>query len=127
VIPGTLYYYKIEAIEPDGDSMFFGPYPVLAPDMAISYRLSQNVPNPFSRTGSTTIHFTAEAGVDVKIRIIDAAGRLVRTMNSRAQRGDNWVTWNGTDRSGRRVPAGIYFYDIKAPGFSAERKMLVVD
>jgi hypothetical protein len=127
VTPGTLYYYKIEAVERDGGGVFFGPYPAVAVERTAAYRLSQNVPNPFSRRGSTTIHFILGEDSDVKIRVLDAAGRLVRTLDQRGQRGDNWVMWNAKDRNGRRVAAGIYFYEIRAPGFSAERKMLVVD
>jgi hypothetical protein len=127
VIPGTLYYYKIEAVGPDGGGVFFGPYAAVAVERVVTNRLSQNVPNPFSRGGNTAIHFTLGENADVKIRIFDAAGRLMRAVEHRARRGDNWITWNGVDRNGRRVAAGIYFYEIQAPGFSAERKMMVVD
>jgi hypothetical protein len=127
VIPGTLYYYKLEAIEPGGGSVFFGPYPVLATEWRTQYSLAQNIPNPFSRGSETAIHYSvAEAGV-VQIRILDVAGRLVRTMRESARPGDNRVTWDGTDQGGRQVVSGVYFYEIKAGGFSAERKMLLVD
>jgi flagellar hook assembly protein FlgD len=68
----------------------------------------------------------AEAG-RVQIRILDVAGRLVKTIAESARPGDNRVTWDGSDQSGRQVASGVYFYEIKAGGFSAERKMLLVD
>jgi flagellar hook assembly protein FlgD len=63
----------------------------------------------------------------VRIRILDVAGRLVRTMTEEARAGENRITWDGRDHSGRQVPSGVYFYETRADGFSAERKMLLVD
>jgi hypothetical protein len=127
VIPGTLYYYKLEAIETSGGSAYFGPYPAVAAERKARYSLAQNNPNPFSRGKETTIHYSvAKAGV-VQIRVLDVAGRLVRTMTEDATPGDNWFKWNGTDKNGRQVASGVYFYEMKASGFSAERKMLLVE
>ncbi len=127
VIPGTLYYYKLEAVRRGGGSAFFGPYAVKAYEGRAAYWVSQNVPNPLSRGGATTINYSVAAAGVVSIRILDAAGRLVRTISERASAGANSVTWDGRGADGRRVPSGVYFYEIKAGSFSAERKMLVVD
>jgi hypothetical protein len=127
VTPGTLYYYKLEGIEDGGGGVFFGPYGAVARDVNTECRLSQNVPNPFSRGSATTIHYSVRRAGGVSIRILDAAGRLVATISAAAVPGDNWSTWDGRDTSGRRVSSGVYFYKIEAEGLSAERKMLVVD
>ncbi len=127
VIPGTLYYYKLEGVRRDGGSTFFGPYEVMSSVASAQYRLSQNVPNPLSRGGVTTIHYSLGQAGEVRIRILDAAGRLVRTMEERGSAGTNSVTWGGRDGAGRRVAGGVYFYEIRAKGFTAERKMVVVD
>ena len=127
VIPGTLYYYKLEAVEPGGGSVFFGPYPVVATERRAQYSLSQNIPNPFGRGSETTIHYSVVEAGRVQIRILDVAGRLVRTIAEEARPGENQIRWNGTDQNGRQVPSGVYFYEINADGFSAERKMLLVN
>jgi hypothetical protein len=36
------------------------------------------------------------------------------------------VQWNGKDANGSLVPSGIYFYRMKADGFEATRKMILV-
>jgi hypothetical protein len=127
VIPGTLYYYKLEAIGRDGAVVFYGPYPAMAAERQSGYSLSQNVPNPFRRGTGTVIHYSVANSEIVRIRILDAAGRLVRTITKKAGPGDNQVTWDGEDQSGRRVTSGVYFYEIETVGFTAERKMLLVD
>ncbi len=127
VVPGTLYYYKLEGVRRDGEGVFFGPYQVMATEVKGECRLSQNVPNPMSRGGVTTIHYSVAQGGEVRIRILDAAGRLVRAIRQDAGPGPNSVTWDGRDAYGRQVPEGVYFYEIRAGGFAAERKMVVVD
>jgi hypothetical protein len=127
VTPGTLYYYKVEAVELGGGSVLFGPYEVLASRFEAQYRLSQNVPNPFVSGSGTTIHYSVANAGRIEIRILDAAGRLVKTICDQARAGDNSVIWDGRGANGRRAPSGVYFYEIEAGGFKAERKMLLVD
>lgn len=127
IIPETLYYYKLEGFKPGGSSVFFGPNTGKASALRDKYQLSRNVPNPFSRWRATTIHYSVAEPEHVRIGILDAAGRLVKKIETGAWPGDNLVTWDGTDQSGARVPSGVYFYEIQAGGFSAERKMLMVD
>ncbi len=126
VIPGAMYYYKLEGIKLGGRSLFFGPYKAQATGVRPQYRLYQNAPNPFSRGTATEIRYSVASPCVVTMRIMDAAGRLVKTMTASAQSGDNFVTWDGTDDIGRQVASGVYFYEIRAEGFRAERKMMLV-
>jgi len=71
-------------------------------------------PNPFRN--AVTIKFQIpEQGVAssqksvVSIKIYDASGRLVRQFNHLTNYSFNQAVWNGTDDSGRRLPAGVYF------------------
>jgi hypothetical protein len=68
-------------------------------------------PNPFST--STTIVYTIPRSADnsrVAIKVYDTRGRLVDTLMDAGQSvGVHRVSWNGTDRSGRRVASGVYF------------------
>jgi len=91
------------------------------------YSLSQNVPNPFSRGSGTEIHFTvAEAG-RAEVRIFDVSGRLVRSIVTEAELGDNFVIWDGRANSGRRAASGVYFYQLRAGDYASHKKMFLTD
>lgn len=125
VVTGTLYYYKLEALEPGG-SVFFGPVGAVAGQQAARYWLGQNMPNPFSRETGTTIHYSvAKPGV-VEIMIFDVAGRRVTTIKDQAELGGNFVVWDCRTGDGRDVASGVYFYQIKAGDFANHKKMLLV-
>jgi hypothetical protein len=88
--------------------------------------LLQNTPNPFNR--QTRIMFQLPTEGMASIRIYDAAGRLVRTINrGHAQKGLNTVGWDGRDDGGRRVSAGVYFCRLEALGLTREHKMILVE
>lgn len=108
-------------------SVFFGPYPVVASRGSARYWLSQNVPNPFGPGSGTSIRYSVARAGEVRLRILDVAGRLVRVIEERAGLGVNTIVWDGTDREGRRLASGVYFYDLKAGDFSARKRMLLVE
>ncbi len=88
--------------------------------------LHQNVPNPFNPT--TTIRFDLAATGQVKLRIYDVAGRLVRTLLDapRPAGAAQSVTWDGLDDVGERASSGVYFYRLEAGTQSFTRKMVVM-
>jgi len=82
-------------------------------------------PNPF-RAG-TAIHFqVAEAG-EVLARVFDATGREVSVIASSAfEAGVHAISWDGTTTSGRALPAGVYYVEIRTSlGTSTEKLMLL--
>jgi DNA-binding beta-propeller fold protein YncE len=82
-------------------------------------------PNP--ATASTRIAFVLPAGAaDASLDVYDAAGRLVRSLGQRFAAGRNEVMWNGTNADGAAVPAGIYFYKLRAGGQELTRKLVMV-
>jgi hypothetical protein len=81
-------------------------------------------PNP-GRTGSSFIPFTVSKIGMVTLRIFDATGREVRSLvNGVMDAGEQRVEWDGRNTRGERVPAGIYFYELDAPGIKAARKLV---
>lgn len=92
------------------------------------FSLGQNYPNPFNTAhGSTLIPFNLQRGGRAMIRIYDASGRLVRTIDRGYLTPDYYrVSWNGRDHEGRDVPAGAYFYELSIPGGKAVKKMTLV-
>jgi len=85
-----------------------------------NYRLEQNYPNPFNPT--TSISFSLPQAEKVVISFFDVNGRQVKLINlGEIRAGDHRVSFNGS-----RLPAGIYFYRLKAGNFSETRKMAIV-
>ena len=61
----------------------------------------------------------------VSIKIYDATGRLVRCLTLDAKRLTP-VVWDGTDDSGRRLPAGIYFIRLESNEFKMTEKAILL-
>lgn len=85
-----------------------------------------NFPNPFNPR--TEIVFTLPTAAPVTLRIVDASGRLVRTLLAAASRpaGEQRITWDGHDDAGRRVGSGVYLLSIEADGRTAQRKLVLL-
>ncbi|OYD17020.1 hypothetical protein CH333_02120 [candidate division WOR-3 bacterium JGI_Cruoil_03_44_89] len=82
-------------------------------------------PNPFNSV--TVIRYSCSCPSRALIKIYDVSGRLVRTLVDEEQKtGDYWITWDGSDNSGERLPKGIYFCRLKASGFISTKKVILV-
>jgi aminopeptidase N len=88
-------------------------------------QLYQNFPNPFSR--STAISFYMPKSARVRLAVYDASGRQVALLLEE-KRGPGLQTfqWNGTDRRGRPLPSGVYFYRLETPAVDGVRKMTLI-
>jgi hypothetical protein len=83
--------------------------------MTFVTRLRGCSPNPFAR--GTTVNYELAQYGPVELTVHDVSGRLVWHLeNGPRQRGFHAVRWNGTDVSGRVVPAGVYFVRFSAGG-----------
>ena len=108
------------------------------------FQLNQNYPNPFNPV--TTISFDLKPElfdggkpVVISIRIFNVLQQLVavpKAMNhplgdvfvenlTYDSPGHFEVFWDGTDRNGRKVASGIYYYQIVVNGERSVRKMVV--
>jgi len=73
--------------------------------------LHKPAPNPFVR--AIEIKFSIPKQSDIKFKIYDAAGRLVRTLiDGEINKGYHTVVWDGKDEDFRVVSSGIYFVKI---------------
>ena len=61
-------------------------------------------PNPFS--AATTIRFAPTGSASGGVRIFDASGKLVRTLDAAHVAS---VTWDGRDSRGQETGPGVYF------------------
>lgn len=90
-----------------------------------SFALNQNYPNPFNPT--TEISFSIPNRGHVELSVYNSLGQRVTTLvDGVRDGGDQTVTWNGTDQSGNSVASGVYFYRLKADGYSDSKKMLLL-
>lgn len=84
---------------------------------------AEPTPNPFFHT--TTVAYQLTRPGAVRLRIFDAAGRLVRTLVEAGRpAGPHEVTWDGLDISGREVRDGVYFIRLESPDTRRVRKVV---
>ena len=89
------------------------------------YMLHQNYPNPFNPR--TVIQYEVPIQVRVTITIFDLLGRKVVTLVDAVQGpGYKAIAWDGKNKSGLPVGAGLYFYQIQTPTYIHTKKMILV-
>jgi hypothetical protein len=79
------------------------------------FALRGSYPNPFN--ASAQISFALPQAGSVRLEIYNILGQPVRTLLDGDQpAGERSVLWDGTDRNGRVLSSGIYFYKISFGG-----------
>ena len=87
--------------------------------------LAQNYPNPFN--SRTTIEYHLSQQAEVKLKIFDIQGRLVRTLINRVQEsGSHLAIWDGASDSGLQVSSGIYVYQLECGDQVKRQKLLLL-
>jgi flagellar hook assembly protein FlgD len=82
-------------------------------------------PNPFQ--GRSQIAYDLPQDAPVRIAVFDLAGRnVVSLVDEVRPAGRHAVTWDGRDRAGDRVAAGIYFVRLESRDFRQVRKVTVI-
>jgi hypothetical protein len=76
-------------------------------------QVSSARPNPFDAL--TSVSFRTVEAAPVRVTVYDARGVRVRTLLERwLPAGSHEAAWDGRSDGGAPVPAGVYFYDVKA-------------
>ena len=84
------------------------------------YVLYPNHPNPFNPT--TQIQYYLPHRSNVTLEVYNAIGQKIQTLvNEKQAKGFHHVTFNGSYLS-----SGVYYYTLKAEGFSQTNKMLLI-
>ncbi|MGH9425296.1 MAG: T9SS type A sorting domain-containing protein, partial [Terriglobia bacterium] len=121
--------------------VYDGPTGVADPaDVPLAFELKQNYPNPFNP--ATTIAFTLPSlstvrakgrervgSQHVSLKIYDLLGREVATLVNEAKEPGNYQVQFDTRLTGgqgSKLGSGVYFYTLKAGGFTSTRKLLIL-
>ncbi|MBN2460730.1 MAG: agmatine deiminase family protein, partial [Candidatus Cloacimonetes bacterium] len=119
--------YYIDAVALSGETEFPARYPENAPEACCLVSVSgtsnshdiistdirmYNYPNPFNP--STVIAFSAYGVKQLRIRIYNLKGQIVKEMQCDTENTghDGSVVWDGTDRYGRALPGGVYYIQL---------------
>lgn len=89
------------------------------------FSLGPVVPNPFNP--HARIVFQVPRRSNVRLRVLDVTGRLVRTLEDRVvPPGRYSALWNGTNESQHRVASGVYFVEMVGPSFRKSVRMVLL-
>ncbi|MBC8228076.1 S8 family serine peptidase, partial [bacterium] len=143
VLNGVTYFYYIEDVDIQGNKSKSAIVQTTKTAMKsetvrsetvriapAEFQLFQNYPNPFNP--ATWIPYQLVESAEVVIRIYNASGQLVRTLNLGNKRAgfyisrEESVSWNGKSNQGDQVASGVYFYRIRAGSFTSMRRMVLM-
>ena len=110
---------EIESIEFD-DELSVDDFKKLS-----SFSLMQNYPNPFNPI--TTIRFEINHSDHASVKIFDLRGRLIKiVLNKYMVAGKHSIKWDRTDKNGKNVTSGIYFYILRVSDAYQTKKMILL-
>ncbi len=94
---------------------------------ARTFELKQNYPNPFNPTTTIPLVLRERRWRKVRLDIYNALGQQIRTLfNGLLDAGRYEFQWDGRDDQGRRVPSGVYFYQIRIDNRVGDSKAMIL-
>jgi len=99
----------------------------LSASLPKSFSLAQNRPNPFNPTTTISYEVLEGNGAHVTLTVYNLRGSVVtKLVDDFKEPGSYSVFWDGTDKAGRQVSSGVYFYRLQAGEFVSTRKMVLL-
>lgn len=123
--PGRTNWYRLHVVDARGEESHWGLVSAFHAGVAAG-PAALHAPSPNPTTTGTTLAFRLPRPEYVRLEIVDASGRRVRTLGDGLRAaGEHQVFWDGT-AGGRAVPAGLYFAVLRTPeGRRTQRIALV--
>ncbi len=117
------YYYWVEAASSSGSSAKAAAgYATAVESRPGQFHVSAPFPNPFNP--STTIEFEVPAETKVRLVMYDILGREIAVLEDGVvSAGVHHAVWDGRDKSGQTVGAGVYFYRFSSGSFTTNGKV----
>lgn len=89
--------------------------------------LQFQAPSPNPSVGPTRFTFSLPTSAPVRLVLLDAQGRCVRTLLQGAlASGQHTTVWEGLDDNGHALPAGLYLAELSAGELRAMRRVALV-
>ena len=125
VLAGTSYSYRLVAVERNGTERSFGPLRVLVNAVApAAISLHPCRPNPMP--DETTVAFDLPEAGWVEAMVYDASGRRVKQLIAGTySAGTHALSWAGSDESGVRLAAGVYFVRMQTGSWAGVQKVVL--
>lgn len=115
--PGK-YKYRLKQIDFDG-SFEYSKIVEIEIQLPDKFKLNQNYPNPFNP--KTKIEFQLPQSTNVKLTVFNILGeKVTEILNEELEAGFYSFYFDGKYHS-----SGVYIYQIKTPGFTQARKMIL--
>ena len=123
---GKTYFYRLRFDESDGSKTYSDP---ISGSRSASYTgpaiLSAPAPNPTA--GGAAVSYRLGRPEFVRLTIVDATGRRVRTLiEGMMDAGDHVTSWNGQSDRGTLVPAGVYFITLGTSNGQSVQRLAVM-
>ncbi|ACF14447.1 Fibronectin type III domain protein [Chloroherpeton thalassium ATCC 35110] len=125
---GETYTYKLVSVDFSGERHEYSQTVSVAitevvesetETKATEYALEQNYPNPFNP--STMIRFSLKQAGTATLKVFDMLGREMFSKQITGSAG-----WNSYQFNASGLNSGVYFYQIKASGYSETKKMMLL-
>lgn len=117
--------YGLEAPFPTGSEVIYALTPPGINEIGNKARGYQNLiilPNPAK--DRIVISVPANIGTDFELKIYSTVGKLIKVFNR--ETGSQTIVWNGTDKTGNKIPNGVYIVSLKTnSGNSYQGKLIV--
>lgn len=115
------YQYRLKQIDADGKYQFSKVIEIDVKNVPLVFALEQNYPNPFNP--STTISWQSPVNSHQTLKVYDVLGNEIAALvNELREAGKYEITF---DASKYNLSSGVYFYQLKAEGFSAVKKFIL--
>lgn len=91
-------------------------------------RVTFAAPSPSPSTGPVRLAFALPRAAHVSLDVLDATGRVVRSLAGRAEygAGSHALSWDARNAVGQHVPAGVYFATLNVDGETLVRRIPVL-
>ena len=114
------YNYRLKQVNYNNSFEYYALNSDIVIGKPAEYDISQNYPNPSNP--SSQIKFQLPADANVTLKVYDIQGREVKTLiENYLAAGYYSALFDGTN-----IASGIYFYRLKADGFSKTLKLILV-
>ncbi|MCK4235019.1 T9SS type A sorting domain-containing protein [candidate division WOR-3 bacterium] len=123
---GKTYYYKLIDVDLIGNRTVHGQLSAtFSGNGSKTVSLHSPYPNPTLRT--TMISYDVPDKSFISLEVYNIAGQLIKTlMNEFKHAGTYKLSWDGTNESGKYVPAGIYFYRLTSDNFTSTKRINIL-